>query len=138
MTQDESKSGVGPISHLLTSLAQVVVGLVTMAHTRLELLTTEIQAEVRFIAAWLLWAFFALFAAVIGFFLLGLTMILAYWDTHRVLVSALVTSTFFAIAGVTVWCLRHQLKNRARMLDGTLSELERDRQHLQAEWGDGR
>ena len=127
---DESKARSGPLGGLLHSLTQVVATLVAMAQTRLELLTTELQEEIHRAAAVLLWAFVALFAAGIGLFLLALAAIFAYWDTHRVLVSALVTLAFFVIAAIAALCLRKQLRSRSRLLDATLSELARDKQRL--------
>jgi uncharacterized membrane protein YqjE len=127
---DESKARSGPLGGLLHSLTQVVATLVAMAQTRLELLTTELQEEIHRAAAVLLWAFVALFAAGIGLFLLALAAIFAYWDTHRVLVSALVTLAFFVVAAIATLCLRKQLRGRSRLLDGTRSELARDKQRL--------
>ncbi len=129
--QDEAKSSNGPIGNLLNSLTQVVATLVTMAQTRLELLTTELQEEIQRAASLLLWVFLALFTAGVGLFLLALVIIFAYWDTHRLLASVLVTLVFFALAGFAAWNLRKRLTGRSRLLDGTLSELERDRQQLE-------
>lgn len=122
----------GPLSGLLQSLTQVVTGLVSMAQTRLELLTTELQEEIQQAASLLVWAFIALFATGIGLFLAALVVIFAFWDTHRVLVSIIVTGAFFAIAAGAAWQLSRKLRNKPRMLDGTLSELVRDRERLDA------
>jgi len=120
----------GPLGGLLNSLTQVFATLVAMAQTRLELLTTELQEEIQQAAQLLLWAFVALFAAGIGLFLAALVVIFAFWDTHRVLVSIIVTGVFFAIAAFAALHLSSKLRNRPRMLDGTLTELARDRQRL--------
>jgi len=130
MMQDEPKSSNGPISSLLQSLTQLVATLVTMAQTRLELLTTELQEEIQRAASMLLWAFVALFTAGMGLFMLALVIIFACWDTHRILASVLVTLVFFGIAAFAVMYLRKQINSRPRMLDATLSELARDRQRL--------
>ena len=58
--------------------------IVAIAHTRLELLTTELQEEVRQVGAILIWAFVAAFAAMIGLFLGALAVIFVFWDTHRI------------------------------------------------------
>jgi uncharacterized membrane protein YqjE len=122
----------GPISGLLQSLTQVFASLVTMAQTRLELLTTELQEEIQQAAQVLLWAFVALFATGIGLFLAALVLIFAFWDTHRVLVSIIVTGAFFAIAAFAALHLASKLRNRPRPLDGTLAELAKDRERLDA------
>jgi uncharacterized membrane protein YqjE len=114
----------------MQSLTQVVATLLTMAQTRLELLTTELQEEIQRAASILLWAFVALFTAGIGLFLLALVFIFAFWDTHRIAVSILVTLLFFGIAVVAALLLRKQLRSRPRLLDATLTELARDKQRL--------
>jgi uncharacterized membrane protein YqjE len=129
VTQKSPRQG-GPLSGLLQSLTQVVATIVAMGQTRLELLTVELRQEIQHAASLLLWAFVALFAAGIGLFLLALVMIFAFWDSHRLLVSILVTLGFFAIAAFAALYLRNQLRRRPRMLDGTLTELARDRQRL--------
>ena len=120
----------GPLAGLMHSITQVFASLVTMAQTRLELLTNELQEEIQQAARVLLWAFVALFAAGIGLFLAALVAIFAFWDTHRVLVSIIVTGAFFAIAAFAALHLSGILRNRPRMLDGTLTELARDRERL--------
>ncbi len=120
----------GPLSGMLHSLTQVLATLVAMAQTRLELLTTELQEEIQWAAQILLWAFVALFAAGIGLFLAALVVIFAFWDTHRVLVSIIVTGMFFAIAAFAALYLSSKMRNRRRVLDATLTELARDRQRL--------
>jgi uncharacterized membrane protein YqjE len=125
---DESPKG--PLSGLLSSLTQTFATLVAMAQTRLELLTTELQEEIQQTASLLLWAFIALFAAGIGLFLAALVVIFVFWDSHRVLAAVFMTAIFFAIAIGAALHLRNKLRNRPRMLDGTLSELARDRQRL--------
>lgn len=120
----------GPFSGLLSSLTQTFATLVAMAQTRLELLTTELQEEIQQTANLLLWAVVALFAAGIGLFLAALVVIFVFWDTHRVLAAVAMTALFFAIAIGAALHLRNRLRNRPRMLDGTLTELARDRERL--------
>lgn len=130
--QETDTAPKGPLGGLLHSLTQVFTSLVAMAQTRLELLTTELQEEIQQAAQVLLWSFVALFAAGIGLFLAALVVIFAFWDTHRVLVSIIVTGAFFAIAVFAALNLLGKLRNRPRMLDGTLTELARDRERLDA------
>ena len=67
-------------------------------HTRLELLTTELQEEVRQVGAILLWAFIAAFAAMMGLFLGALAVIFVFWDTHRIAASLAMIALFVVIA----------------------------------------
>jgi uncharacterized membrane protein YqjE len=54
---------------LFQSFSNFAGTLIAIAHTRLQLLTTELQEEVRQVGAILLWAFIAAFAAMMGLFL---------------------------------------------------------------------
>lgn len=120
----------GPIGRLLASTGGLLASFVEIGRTRLELLSTEVQEEIRRTAGLLVLGFAAVFAAGVGFLLAGLTLIFAYWDTHRVLVSALVTLVFFLAAAAAAWLLSERLRSRPRLLADTLAELERDRDTL--------
>ena len=93
--ENSTGSTVGPISRLLRSLGNVLASLVDVGQTRLELLTLELQAEVRRAASLLAIGFFTLFFAGMGCLLAGLSLIFAFWDSQRILVSVLVTAFFF-------------------------------------------
>ena len=122
----------GPIGSLFRSLAKLVATFVAIAHTRLELLTTELQQEMHRVAEIMVWTVIALLAALIGLFLAALVIVFVFWDTHRVLASVIVTSVFFAIALVALLVLRVKVKSRPRLLEGTLAELATDASNLKA------
>lgn len=60
----------------------------------------------------------------------ALALVFVFWDSHRLLVSGLVTLMFFVIALVAVWRLRRMTRSKPRLLDATLSELQQDRAAL--------
>jgi uncharacterized membrane protein YqjE len=121
-----------PVSGLLNSLNGFVATLVAIAHTRLQLLTTELQEEVREVGLILVWSFVALFAAMMGLFLGALTVIFVFWDTHRLLAALLMTAAFFVIAAVSGFMLMRRLGAKPPLLDSTLAELAKDRDQLKA------
>ncbi len=123
----------GPISKLLRSLGNVLASLVDAGQTRLELLTLELQTEVRRAAGLLAIGFFTLFFAGMGCLLAGLSLIFAFWDSQRILVSALVTAFFFLMASLGAWKLASQLRRQPPMLGDTLSELRKDRDRLRSD-----
>lgn len=132
-TQHDADHGAqsgGPLNGLLQSATQMFATLVSIVQTRLELFTTELQEEIQSAAQLLVWTFIALFAAGIGLFLAALTVIFAFWDTHRMLAAIIVTMIFFVIAIVAGVCLARKLRDKPRLLDATLTELARDRQRL--------
>jgi len=129
--EDPSAPERGPISALFKSLSNLLATFVAIAHTRLELLTTELQEEIHRAAEILVWSFVALLAAGIGLFLAALVVIFLFWDTHRLLASVAVTATFFLIALGAALNLRSKVRNRPPLLESTLAELAKDRKQLE-------
>jgi uncharacterized membrane protein YqjE len=119
-----------PVLGLFQSLSNLAGTVVAIAHTRLELLTTELQEEVRQVGAILLWAFIAAFAAMMGLFLGALAVIFVFWDTHRIAAALAMIALFVAIAIVAALILLRKLRTKPPMLDDTLAELARDRDQL--------
>lgn len=117
---------------LFQSLNQFAGTLIAIAHTRLELLTTELQEEVRQVGGILLWAFIAAFAAMMGLFLGALTVIFVFWDTHRIAASLAMIGLFVAVAAAAAAVLVKKLRSKPPMLDDTLAELAKDRDQLRA------
>jgi uncharacterized membrane protein YqjE len=111
-------------------MSKLVATVVAIAHTRLELLTTELQEEINRAARLMVWAFVALFAFGIGLFLSALAVIFAFWDTHRVLASVVVAAVFFGFALLAGLVLAAKLRSKPAMLNGTLAELAKDRENL--------
>ena len=101
-----------------------------IAHTRLELLTTELQEEVQRAAHLLLWAAVALLAGMLALFLGALSVIFYYWETNRLLASLSVTAVFATLAVLAISVLFARLRSKPPLLEGTLAELAHDRDQL--------
>lgn len=125
-------AGPRPVAGLFQSLNHFLATFVAIVHTRLELLTTELQEEVRQVGGILLWAFIAAFAAMMGLFLVALAVIFVFWDTHRLAASLAMVGMFVGVALVAGLVLRHKLSTKPAMLDDTLAELAKDRDQLKA------
>jgi uncharacterized membrane protein YqjE len=129
--RDQPAPERGPIGALFRSLSNLLATFVAIAHTRLELLTTELQEEMHRISAILMWSLIAVLAAGIGLFLAALVVIFVFWDTHRLLASIGVTSVFFLIALLAALTLRSKVRNRPPLLESTLAELAKDRRQIE-------
>lgn len=119
-----------PASGLLYSARQLAGTAIEIAHTRLQLFTTELQEEVRQVGAILLWAFIGAFAAMLGLFLGALAVIFAFWDTHRMAATLGMLALFVAIAAGAGWRLVTKLRGKPPLLNDTLAELAKDRDQL--------
>jgi uncharacterized membrane protein YqjE len=131
LPQEPPQSATG----LFQSLSNFAGTLIAIAHTRLQLLTTELQEEVRQVGAILLWAFIAAFTALLGLFLAALVFIFAFWETHRIAASLAMIAMFVGLAIFAVLVLRKKLREKPPMLDDTLAELAKDRDNLRARVG---
>lgn len=121
-----------PTTGLFQSFSNFAGSLIAIAHTRLQLLTTELQEEVRQVGAILLWAFIAAFAAMLGLFLGALAVIFVFWDTHRIAASLAMIAMFIGIAIAAALVLAKKLRSKPPLLDDTLAELAKDRDNLKA------
>ncbi len=128
-----SDQAPGAATGLFRSLTNLVATLVTLAQTRLELLTTELQEEVQRAAGLVVWALVAMLAGMMGLIFGGLTVVFLYWDTHRVLAALLVTAALFAFAAIAVFMLVAKINARPRFLDATLTELAKDATSLNSQ-----
>lgn len=128
LPQEQSQPATG----LFQSLSNFAGTLIAIAHTRLELLTTELQEEVRQVGAILLWAFIAAFAAMLALFLGALVVIFAFWDTYRIAASLAMIGLFILIAVAAALMLAKKLRSKPPLLDDTLAELAKDRDNLKA------
>jgi uncharacterized membrane protein YqjE len=108
----------------------LVASFLAIGRTRLELLTVEVQLEIRRLAEILVLGAAALFAAGAGLLMAGFALVLAFWDSHRVLVAVLVTAGFFGIAAVAALVARRRIDAVSGFLAGTLGELARDVEQL--------
>jgi uncharacterized membrane protein YqjE len=116
----------GPATNLLRSLAQLGGTLLAAAQTRVELLTVEIGEDLQRGIRVLIWALVAALAGILGLLLAGITVIVYFWETHRIGASVGVTLVFLLGAAFAGLNLRKWLHDKPRLLDGTRTELERD------------
>jgi uncharacterized membrane protein YqjE len=110
---------------------QLGAGLVALAQTRLELVTTEISADIHRAVSTLIWVLAALFFGGLTVVMLAITLILAVPDERRVTVAALTVVIFLATAVIAGATVRSRLRSRPRLLGATIDELRRDREALE-------
>ncbi len=58
--------------------------------------------------------------------MLTLTILIVFWDTHRLLAAGLITAFFAILATIAGLVVRHRLQGRTRLLAATIAELRRD------------
>jgi uncharacterized membrane protein YqjE len=120
----------GESGGLFESLKTLSVSLVAIVHTRLELLSTDIAEAREHLITSLLLVLVALFCLGMGVLLLALLIVVAFWETHRLLALGSLAGFFLAAAAAVAGFARHKARTRPQLFEASLAELSRDRQHL--------
>jgi len=124
---EESQAATGGLFESLRTLSVSLVGIV---HTRLELLSTDIAEEREHLITLLLLVQLALFFLGVGILLLALMIVVAFWESHRLLVLGGLTGLFLLASAGSAWLAVHKTRTRPRLFAASLAELSKDRQHL--------
>jgi uncharacterized membrane protein YqjE len=115
---------------LFDSAKALLATLIAIAHTRVELLSTELHEEVGRVALLLLWGAMALFFVFLAIAFLALVILIAFWDDRRLLVATLMAGLFLVLAVVAGFKARYQIAAKPRPFDASLNELAKDREAL--------
>lgn len=128
MAEEQHASG-----GLFDSLKTLSISLVGIVHTRLELLSTDIAEEREHLITLLVLVLLALFCLGVGVVLLAMLIVVAFWESHRLLALGGVTGLFLIASAGMAWLALHKTRTRPRLFAASLAELSKDRQHLSAE-----
>jgi len=116
--------------NLFSSLKNLVSTGASVAQTRLELISTDVQiARTKFLSL-LVMVIFTLFFLLFGLVMLALLIVIYSWETDRLLVLILLTSSFLAVGIVLALVVIRSLKTMPKLFEATITELSKDRQEL--------
>ncbi len=111
---------------IVDSVGRLAATLLGILHTRLGLISVEVEEELTRFSSYLLWSLVALFSAGLAVLLSVLLIVAHFWDTYRVLTLFSLIFLFSAITLIVVWRLRQALRIKPRLLAYTLEELRKD------------
>ncbi len=115
---------------LFGSLKALSASLLGTLQTRLELLAVDVAEERARLTTLLVLVLVSLFSIGVGVVLLALLIVVALWESHRLVALAALIS-FFLVTGVAVgWLAIYRLRNSPRLFDASIAELAKDRQDL--------
>lgn len=117
---------------LFESLRTLSVSLVGIVQTRLELLSTDVAEEREQLTAFLVRVLVALGCLGVGVVLLAISVVVAFWDTHRLLALTGMTGVFLAAGLGLGWYAVRRVRAKPRLFEASLGELSKDRQHLRS------
>ena len=115
---------------LFESLTSFASTLVAIAQTRLALLSTDLEEERVHVFSLLALVLAALFFIGVAVVLTTILLVVAFWDTHRVLVLGLLAGIFLAVGLAAGGVALHKARTKPKLFSASLSELRKDRQQL--------
>ena len=116
--------------NLLSSLKNLVSTGASIAQTRLELISTDVQiARAKFLSL-LVMVIFTLFFLFFGLVMLALLIVIYSWESDRMLALSLLTSSFLVIGFILTLVVLRTLKTMPKLFEATIAELSKDRQEL--------
>lgn len=115
---------------LFDSLKALASTLVSIAHTRLELLSNELEEERVWLVSMLAWTLAGLFCAGLGIVLAAIFVLAVFWDTHRFLALGVLIIAFLLAAVLAALVVHTKARAKPRLFAGSLKELSSDREHL--------
>ena len=116
--------------NLLSSIKGLASTGASIAQTRLELLSLDVQiARSKFISL-LVMIVFALFFLFFGLVMLALLIVIYSWETDRILALTLLTSGFLAVGVILAAVILQSLRTMPKLFEATISELQKDREEL--------
>ena len=125
-----SGPSTGGSSGLLDSLGNLGGTLVAIVHTRLDLLSSDLEEDRAHFFALLVLSLVAFLCVGVGVVLVMILLVVAFWDTHRLLSLAVIAAVFLT-SGIGVWVVAvRKARSKPRLFAASLSELSRDRQQL--------
>ena len=116
--------------NLLSSIKGLVSTGASIAQTRLELLSIDVQiARSKFISLLVL-IVSALFFLFFGLVMLALLIVIYSWEENRLLALSLLSSAFIGIGAVLALVIRQSLKNMPKLFEASIAELAKDQEEL--------
>lgn len=116
--------------NLLSSIKNIVATGASIAQTRLELLSVDVQiARSKFISL-LVMIVCALFFLFFGLVMLSLLIVIYSWESNRILALGLITCAFITIGLILVLLVMQSLRTMPKLFEASIAEFAKDREEL--------
>lgn len=116
--------------HLITSIKNIVATGISIAQTRLELLSVDVQIARSKTISLFVMIVCALFFLFFGLVMLSLLIVIYSWETNRILVLSLLTSSFIAIGLVLAFLVMQSIRTMPKLFEASIAEFAKDREEL--------
>lgn len=116
---------------LFGSLRGLLVGGVSLARTRLELLAVEVQEEKARLLGLLAWGAAAVIFVAAGLVFLAVFLTVLLWESHRLLALGVFTALFLGGGVFALFMAQRLASSGSKLFAASLGELDRDRAALE-------
>ena len=117
-------------SGLMESLKRMAGTLLVICHTRLELLSSEMEEEYLRIGQMLVYGSVAMFCFGLSIMLLTVFIVVVFWDSYRLPVLGGLAALFFVAGLLLCNALRRMAREKSKLFSVSLAELDSDRDQL--------
>lgn len=117
-------------SGLMESVKRMAGTLLAICHTRLELLSSEMEEEYLRIGQMLVYGSVALFCFGLAIMLLTVFVVVLFWDSYRLPVLGGLAVLFFVAGLLLCNALRRMAREKSKLFSVSLAELDSDRDQL--------
>jgi len=116
--------------NLLSSIKNLTSTGASIAQSRLELLSVDVQiARNKFISL-LIMIVSALFFLFFGLVMLALLIVIYSWESDRMLALGLLTSAFIGVGLILGLLIMQSLRNMPKLFEASIAELAKDKAEL--------
>ena len=119
-----------PQENLLSSIKNLVSTGASIAQTRLELLSVDVQIARNKLINLLVMIVSALFFLFFGLVMLALLIVIYSWESDRMLALGLLTTAFISIGLILALVIMQALRNMPKLFEASIAEFAKDREEL--------
>jgi len=116
--------------NLLSSIKNLASTGVSIAQTRLELLSVDVQIARNKLINLLVMIVSALFFLFFGLVMLALLIVIYSWESDRMLALGLLTTAFISIGLILALVIMQALRNMPKLFEASIAEFAKDREEL--------
>jgi len=116
--------------NLLSSLKSLVSTAASIAQTRLELISVDVQIARTQLISLLVMIVSTLFFLFFGLVMLALLIVIYSWESDRMMALGLLTGAFLFIGLILALLIMQSLRTMPKLFEASIAELAKDREAL--------
>ncbi len=116
--------------NLLSSIKNLAATGASIAQTRLELLSVDVQIARAKSIRLMVMIVCALFFLFVGLVMLSLLIVIYCWDSNRMLALSLLTASYLTIGLILVLLVRQSIATMPKLFEASIAEFAKDREEL--------